>query len=600
MKIKSKLYFIFIFISLFIGENTFGYFTSKSPGGVQIKWPSSTSQVNVYFNASNPFGINQITLENIANSSTLEWNFLSSLSLSFGTTGGKNQEGVNEIYFTNDPNVFNSNNIAVAALTQVSYRESDGVILEADILINQDHIDNGFPDNYKVDALNINNYNYFGNVITHELGHLLGLDHSQVMGSTMFWSVSHGQNKISDDDMTGLYSIYAPVDSNRKSISGKVVGSSHLYGVYGVEVEAISQFSGKVIGAAISNTDGTFTIKSLPISDKYFLYVKPSAFLRLSSAYSSVKTNFCDTGKDYRGSFFQACGGGSEGYPQAISLIDSNVDIGNITIRCSLDVPPEYLQKKTDGLTDFNVVQNTDMGIGNTFVGFFSNQDMNNHSAFDSYNIDLRSISTTHWNSLDSGDLFLNVRVNHQNFYSSLKANVVVTTAGMTYSPLDKYVQEADGWINIDTNLYIPINKSTIANNLFAVAITPTILPTGIPFLKGYILPDYSDFIDSTYFYLLTTQIVKLNPDQTTYAVVSSKSYTISDNTSCPDANSTYKLSDYTTKSNTSSSQNSKSVLACGTIKTDDENNGSGPFGMIVGFSLAFVIISLAKRVRFI
>jgi hypothetical protein len=51
------------------------------------------------------------------------------------------------------------------------------------------------------------------NVVTHEVGHLLGLAHSTVDGSTMHWSAAVGdlqKRDLHSDDVEGLCAVYAP------------------------------------------------------------------------------------------------------------------------------------------------------------------------------------------------------------------------------------------------------------------------------------------------------------------------------------------------------------------------------------------------------
>lgn len=583
--------FLKIFLFIFC-HSLFAYQTSKTTSLLQVKWPAATSVVNVYMNASNSYGVSESSLQTIATNSAAQWNGVANITLNIGTTAGIDQDGLNEIYFTSDSTVFNSSNSAVAAVTLVSFQESDGKILEADVKINESNL---------IDTTQTSTM-YIGNILTHELGHLLGLDHSQAIGSTMFWLLSLGQNEVSPDDKAGLYTVYPTGSSSYGKLTGTVVGSSNQYGVFGVEVQAISQSSGKIIGTSTTENDGTFTINGLPQGDRYFIYTRPSVISTLSSHFSKAKTNFCDSGQAYRGSFYQACGGGNVGYPQAISLNSSSVDTGKITIRCALDVPTEYLQKKTNGDSSYNVITDTSRGIGNSFVGFFSNQSIANNTATDTYKIDLSNISSSTWNSLDSSTLYLSVHLINQTLYSPYQADMTITKGASTYSS-SRYVLNSDGWYDVNPILYIPIDKSMASNNIFTINLKANQFPITnedrtVILQERDILPDYSEFADSMYFYLLNAQIVKSNGDGT-YSVVSSKSYVVSDNSSCTDATNTYQLTNYTVTGTTDSGSRKSAALACGTVDMNS-GNGSGPFGMIVGFSLSFLFVLCLKRMRFI
>lgn len=591
---KIGKYLLIICVWL-ISTPVFSYVHSLTTSGKQIQWPANSSTIEVYFNPDNSHGLDTSTLQTIVSNSVAQWNNISSINVRYGTTAGKNQAGVNEIYFSNDNTIFNGS--GVVGVTNCTYsNETDGIILSADILINDT--------NFFSFSTNVLNDNFIGNVVTHEMGHFLGLGHSQVLGSTMFYALSLGQSQLADDDKSGIYSIYPNADVTKKTISGKVVGSKNLYGVFGVNVQAISQNSGKVMGADVTGVDGKFNIMGLPINDKYFIYTSYLLQANEPSFYGTTKNNFCDTGTSYRGSFFQACGGSNEGYPQSIALTSSDVDVGNITIRCSLDVPPDYIQKKSGTGTLFDLIPNIDNGIGNSFVGYFSNTEMNNGTN-DTFLVDLTYVTPTQWNSLSASNLFLQIQVINQNFYSPFKANVSIIQNGQTTTLPSKYIQNADGEININTTTYVAIDKTNSANNIFDIKISPESMkglafPSGIPFTKDQVFPANSIFEDSMYFYLVNAQVVKLNGDGT-YSQVSSRSYQVSDNTNCPDASGTYQLTSYTTGTNQSSGKRS-SPLSCGTIDTggNDHDNHSGPLGLLIGFSFIAFIFMFKKKSHFI
>ena len=73
---------------------------------------------------------------------------------------------------SNDTSVFS--NSSIAAVTKISF-EDTGEIISSEIIINL-NVD------LSEDSMS---FNYFGNVISHEVGHMFGLDHSTAWGSTM-------------------------------------------------------------------------------------------------------------------------------------------------------------------------------------------------------------------------------------------------------------------------------------------------------------------------------------------------------------------------------------------------------------------------------
>jgi hypothetical protein len=544
-------------------------------------------------NSSNGQGLSNSFVQAAALNSVNQWNGLSRITIRKNSTASSNQENLSEIFFSNNPSVFNGT--GVVGITEVTYKNNTGEIIEADILLN---------DNYQFSNSN-SDVSFLGNVITHELGHFLGLGHSQVVNSSMFYSLSMGQSEISMDDEAGIYSVYPNANSNKVSLAGKIIGSTKLVEVFGAHVEAISVTSGKVAGAAISDTDGTFSIAGLSKNDQYVLYTKPIVNVGLPTKYSKVRSNFCESGKSYRGSFFQSCGSSAEGFPQVIDL-NANVNVGNITIRCGVDVPTDYIQSKGVTPSSFDLLQHVDRGVGNVFTGYFSAQELANPLTADYFRIDLSNSTFS-----ETGDLYLQLKVANQIFNSPFKANIEVKRNSSTKVIGPKYFQESDGQLNIDTITYIPISRVDMSDNDFEVKIVPDSMfdlafPGWSPFPKNEYFPGSSDFEDKLAFYLVTATIVKDNGNGT-FSTISSKQDQLSDNTQCPDAVNTYSLTKYTTSgsstsTNASKKEKDKGFLGCGSITTNTNGNGSGPTGFFIGLILSLLLCDLTgkmiKRLR--
>jgi predicted Zn-dependent protease len=144
--------------------------------------------------------------------------------------------------------------------------DSTGRILEGDLAINPrvSFSTDGTSNTYDLES-----------TFVHELGHLLGLDHSGVVGATMqprqglnFIDPAHTMRTLSDDDLAGIRSIYgqrvaAPVGS----IAGQV-----NYGA-GAHVWAENVYTGRVTGSSITKSDGSYRIDQLPPSD-YRVFVE--------------------------------------------------------------------------------------------------------------------------------------------------------------------------------------------------------------------------------------------------------------------------------------------------------------------------------------
>lgn len=578
----EKYLFIVLFLSWAQLANA--YVLNQTKSGIPVHWPSSSQTVDIYVNSQNIQGLDETTVQSIAMTSLSQWNNVAQITIRKNSTINKGQADLNELYFTTDSNVFNGT--GVIGITQVGFKETTGEIVEADIMIN---------DNFSFSTTPTDT-SYLGNVITHEAGHFLGLGHGQVVGSTMFYALSRGQFTVESDDKAGLYSIYPSGNIAKGTLSGTVIGGKNLSSVFGAHVQAISVKTGKVMGASISELNGRFHIDGLDQNDQYLIYTSPITQLGLPANYASVKNDFCESQKKYRGSFYQSCGSSSEGFPQAIKLSSSLIEVGKITIRCGLDSPPEYMQTKniTPAQFDLNAYANT--GLGGSFVGSFSSAEIASGTAQDFFRINLSGISD--WNTVSaSPSLYVHLKILNQSFYSPFKANVSITRSGVTTAIAPKYFAESDGRLNIETNIYIPINRVTSSDNDLEIKVVPedmrSSLPSGIPYTRTDYFPSMDEFADSMYFYLATANIVKSNGDGT-YSQVSSKTDVVTDNTNCPDAINTYALTNFSATGNSSGSDRKKAA-GCGTVDMDNGASG-GPGGFMVGFLVSFILAYALSR----
>lgn len=150
------------------------------------------------------------------------------------------------------------------------YSEVDGIVVEADILLNRDRqwittFDPSLTQGNLVEA-----------VVAHEIGHLLGLHHSPLGGATMFWLTQPGIGSaagLSSDEVTAAKAIYGlPATRSATGIvRGKVsrVGS----GVLGALV-TVEDAAGLVVAGSVSTASGAYSVPALPPGD-YTLRVTP-------------------------------------------------------------------------------------------------------------------------------------------------------------------------------------------------------------------------------------------------------------------------------------------------------------------------------------
>jgi uncharacterized protein (TIGR03437 family) len=160
---------------------------------------------------------------------------------------------------------------------------STGNIVDSDILLDPGLVFNGtqipYSTNHALNTIDLES------VITHELGHSLGANHSGLLSATMFQSgvpFEEGAtaeatlwSTLSPDDIAFATSAYPTPGANSSfgGISGNVVFTNGAP-VRGALVAAIDASSGIAAGTISNITDGTFTIAMIPPGN-YQVYAQP-------------------------------------------------------------------------------------------------------------------------------------------------------------------------------------------------------------------------------------------------------------------------------------------------------------------------------------
>jgi hypothetical protein len=113
-------------------------------------------------------------------------------------------------------------------------------------------------------------------VMTHEIGHFLGLDHSPIISATMFWTVGKSQTyprTLSTDDIAGISILYpSGLFASKGKISGTIRTTANVP-VYGAIVVAVNA-SGTPAGSAVTDPAGAYTIEGLD-AGSYTVYAEP-------------------------------------------------------------------------------------------------------------------------------------------------------------------------------------------------------------------------------------------------------------------------------------------------------------------------------------
>jgi hypothetical protein len=173
-------------------------------------------------------------------------------------------------------------------------------------------------------------------LLTHELGHWLGFDHSAVWRAIMFpFAPPPGQflgnrptgaapdGPLSDDDRTGIRVLYPdPADTvNVGAIRGRVLPANpfalaslpapgpgeSVTGIFGAHVVAVDANTGSVIAGTLGGWscnatsdslqfDGSFAIERLPVGRDYAIYAEPLVGLATPGDFGVGLQDLCSSG----------------------------------------------------------------------------------------------------------------------------------------------------------------------------------------------------------------------------------------------------------------------------------------------------------------
>jgi hypothetical protein len=558
---------LFLFLLFFSSQGVLAHQSALSNSGEKAHWPTTNVPVTISTNSSD---LSSSQIQNTISNSMNEWNSASSFKFVSGP-------GINSISFKNDFSEYGS---GVVGVTEVTYN-SGGVIQKADIFLNDNY-------NFKSTSGIYGGYDVFlGDVVTHELGHMLGLSHSEVLDASMFYASFTGQNTISYDDKSGVRTKYGPGPG---SISGTVFGGSHIP-VLGVHVQAISRRTGEAVGA-VTDENGKFKIGGLDLNDTFYIYTSPLKNPdSLPTYFSNVQNDFCPG--SYIGSFFQPCGRENDGLPNAINLtsLAPHQNVGAVTINCSLKSSTDYSLEKLN--TTFNPLSIFDYGLEprleKSFVGFF-NSNTNGWSDWDKFIIDLRSFPAS------SGFLkLLKLSLIGRKLGNQLEYEMKIFQNG---SPTALQTVKKNTLIlpmEMDLSSFFPLS-STLSENIFEIHIRAKRL-------DSYYL--YQTFPEPERFsslkslpYLLIMGLWEDRGGSSGHQPLMDSESNLSDNYSCLEAPFTFKVSKVIAPNEKKTTQRDAAPAAsCGTIEPPSSGGGTPPgLTLLLGFFIAALASEVLKN----
>lgn len=568
-----------------------GYVITKSSSGDNVRWQTKSKEifltVSPIRSGNNSSSLSNTEINQIIANSVEQWNQASNFKIYPDYINSQPTLGIAQtISFTTNPAYFGSGTLAI---TSLGYSPKTGEVISGDILINESLYNSViFTDK---PAKSSGNEAYLGDIVTHEIGHLLGLSHSEAPGASMSYAVFKGMYSLHDDDIHGVKRLYGPTSGGE--IYGRVVGGNQI-GIFGVNVNLISHSTGELVTNVLSDTDGAFRFKNLS-NDKYVIYIQPiKSKDNLPKYYYSANANYCNG--DYLPSFFTKCGGREVGRPQVISLENSeSLEVGEVTIRCNTAHNPAYIKEKTESFDDpFELREQGDYtNLGQTLHGMFYKDQVDSNTAVpDEFEVNLTDIDNS------SGLLFLDLKFLVESLGSAVELKVSVRRKDEGSAKI-YYVEDDILTGKKELNLKIKKALSTVSsNNIFTITVTPlAITSTEIVEIFG----NNTDLINDQHTYAIL-QGLSQNTISGDYDLVGTKEAENPDsNYYCTEGRISEQTNAYLTSSNSSAKELNQNIdssqVSCATI--DIEPNDGPPMGGMLSFCLGLMLFLLPKFRRF-
>src|SRR5215213_694149 len=244
---------------------------TDNTAAVRIKWPGRTIRVALSSSLATPpanikpgsdvAGAVRRALTRWAEAAGVEFVETSSDALSISPSAGG--DGVSLITVADTPEnraVFMS--AERTGRTRIFYDPETGAIAEADVVLNPSaqFSTDGTAGTYDLEA-----------TLTHEVGHVLGLEHSDEAGAAMqprqgtnglYEQAAVCPRTLSDDDRAGARALYDSPE-NFGSIAGTVTDSAGARAA-GAHVWAEDASTGRVVAGNTTLADGSYRIEGLP------------------------------------------------------------------------------------------------------------------------------------------------------------------------------------------------------------------------------------------------------------------------------------------------------------------------------------------------
>jgi hypothetical protein len=324
------------------------HWNTSLPGGINRRWSTSlaTNPATILTLDQTPAG-QLIEIESVISESFAVWTGVSGSSLTPASLAAlqrlpdpapcNSTDGLNTICLNQNDPAFTAGVLSFTRVTTADFIGDQpvlnhpastfvGEIVDADILINPTGNAGIFATPAAL-AANPQAYD-LESVLTHELGHFFGFEHSGVWSAAMFPfvpppgaflnprpSTQTPDAPLADDDRTGLRVLYPnPNDTSHTGvISGRIVpvnplslaGQPGVSGIFAAQVVAVDNATGAVVASAQAGWscggagppvfDGSYSLEKLLVgpAQNYQVYVEPFTGPEDSSDVGVSLLNLC-------------------------------------------------------------------------------------------------------------------------------------------------------------------------------------------------------------------------------------------------------------------------------------------------------------------